>query len=140
MEAQSMLGPVFALGCWTVVMAIWMLATRIPAMQAARIDPQQAQTTSRLVEMLPHDVIKISNNYNHLFEQPTLFYAVAIAIAVAGIADSFFVSCAWAFVVLRVAHSLVQATVDIVMLRFTLFLISWVVLATMSIRGLITVL
>lgn len=132
-----MLAPVFALGCWTVVMFAWMIATRIPAMQKAGIDAQEAQTTSKLVGMLPHDVIKVSNNYNHLFEQPTLFYAIAIAIAVAGIADSFFVTCAWAFVALRVVHSLVQATIDVVMVRFGLFALSWLVLAAMSIRGLL---
>ena len=131
-----MLAPVFALGCWTVVMFVWMIVTRIPAMQKAGIDAQEAQTTSKLVGMLPHDVIKVSNNYNHLFEQPTLFYAIAIAVA--GIADSFFVTCAWAFVALRVAHSLVQATIDVVMVRFGLFALSWLVLAAMSIRGLLT--
>ena len=99
------------------------------------IKDQIAAFTRGFNDIVPHDVIKISNNYNHLFEQPTLFYAVAIAIAVAGIADSFFVACAWGFVLLRVAHSLVQATVDVVMVRFGLFLLSWVVLAAMSIRG-----
>ena len=78
--------------------------------------------------------MRISNNYNHLFEQPTLFYAVAISIAVLGHVDSLHVYCAWAYAVLRIAHSLVQATVDIVMIRFGLFLLSWAVLAVMTVR------
>ena len=134
MEASAILLPVFVTGCLTVVMAVWMLATRLPAMSAAKIDPQQARDTARLIDMLPPEVTRVSNNYNHLFEQPTLFYAVAIGIAVAGHVDALHVQCAWAFAVLRILHSLVQATVDIVMARFTLFLLSWIALAIMTVR------
>ncbi len=134
MEASAILQPVFVLGLLTVIMTVWMFATRIPAMNRLKLDPQQGQNTAKLVDLLPQEVNRISNNYNHLFEQPTLFYAVAISIAVLGHTDSLHVACAWAFVALRIAHSAVQATVDIVMIRFSLFLLSWVALATMVIR------
>ena len=134
MTPEALLLPVFVLGLWTVVMLVWVLATRLPAMTKARIDAQQAQDTAKLRELLPPEVSRVANNYNHLFEQPTLFYAVAIAIAALGHQDSLHVTCAWAFVGLRIAHSLVQATVDIVMIRFSLFLASWVALVVMMVR------
>ena len=134
MEAAAILRPVFAMGMLTIVMAVWMLLTRIPAMSKLKIDPQRAQDTSKLSELLPHNIMRVSNNYNHLFEQPTLFYAVAISIALLGHVDSLHVQCAWAFVALRVGHSIVQATIDIVMVRFSLFMLSWAVLALMTLR------
>ena len=135
MDAQAILQPVFVLGLHTMVMLIWMVSTRVPAMNRAGIDAQDAQNTSKIVDLLPAKITRVSNNYNHLFEQPTLFYAIAIAIAVAGQVDALHVQCAWAFVALRVAHSLVQATVDIVLIRFTLFALSWVALGIMIVRG-----
>lgn len=134
MEASAILQPVFVVGLLTVVMTCWMFATRIPTMVKQGIDAQQGQDTSKLKELLPKEVTRISNNYNHLFEQPTLFYAVAISIAVLGHVDAFHVGCAWAYAILRILHSLVQATVDIVLARFGLFLLSWIVLSIMIVR------
>jgi hypothetical protein len=134
MEATAILQPVLVVALLTVVMMVWMLATRIPEMNRRGIDAQEAQDTSKLGDLLPPQVMRVSNNYNHLFEQPTLFYAVALTIAVLGHVDSLHVQCAWAFAILRIAHSLVQATVDIVMIRFGLFLLSWIALAIMTIR------
>jgi hypothetical protein len=139
MEASAILQPVFVVGLLTVVMMIWMLATRVPEMSRRGIDPQQAQDTSRMRDLLPPEIMRVSNNYNHLFEQPTLFYAVAISIAALGLVDSLHVYCAWAYAILRIAHSLVQATVDIVMIRFGLFILSWIVLGLMTVRGALSV-
>jgi hypothetical protein len=135
MEASAILQPVFVVALLTAVMALWMLFTRIPKMAALGIDPQQAQDTSKLRDLLPPETNRVSNNYNHLFEQPTLFYAVAIALAVLGQVDALHVQCAWAYAILRVLHSLVQATVDIVTIRFGLFVLSWLALAVMILRG-----
>jgi hypothetical protein len=139
MEATAILQPVLVVALLTVVMMVWMLATRIPEMNRRGIDAQEAQDTSKLGDLLPPQVMRVSNNYNHLFEQPTLFYAVALTIAVLGHVDSLHVQCAWAFAILRIAHSLVQATVDIVMIRFGLFLLSWIALAIMTIREVLAV-
>tara|TARA_Y100001958_G_C20733236_1_gene225144 strand:+ start:124 stop:540 length:417 start_codon:yes stop_codon:yes gene_type:complete len=132
MEPTAILQPVIALGLWTGVMMIWMYATRIPAMNKAGIDPQDAAHPGAMT--LPSEVSRIADNYNHLFEQPTLFYAIAISIAVLGHSDQTAVTCAWSFVVLRVVHSLIQSTVNLVMLRFGVFALSWVVLLVMTIR------
>lgn len=132
MDARSILQPLFVLALLNVVMWIWMYATRIPAMSKAGIDP--ATATKDAMQRLPPEVVRVADNYNHLFEQPTLFYAVAISIAVLGHVDAFFVGCAWVYVALRIVHSLVQATVNIILIRFTLFSLSSLVLAIMIVR------
>jgi hypothetical protein len=134
LDASAILQPVIVVAILSVIMTFWMFATRIPEMSKRGIDPQQAQDTSKLLDLLPPEITRISNNYNHLFEQPTVFYAVAISIALLGHVDSINVGCAWAYAGIRVVHSLVQATVDIVMIRFTLFLLSSIALAVLVIR------
>lgn len=134
MEAHLILQPVLIVGLLTVVMTIWMLATRIPAMSRLKIHPQKGQDTNKLRELLPKEVSRVSNNYNHLFEQPTLFYAVALSIAMLGHVDVLNVGCAWVYALLRIIHSIVQATIDLVLARFVLFIMSWLVLSFMVIR------
>ena len=134
MTAQLIFQPVIALLLLTCFMAVWMFVTRIPAMKKMRIHPQKAQDTHKLRDMLPPEISRVSNNYNHLFEQPVVFYALAIVIGVLGHTDMVFIYMAWTYVALRFAHSIIQATVDKVMVRFTLFAISWVVLGAMVIR------
>lgn len=134
MEPHLILQPVLVVGLLTVVMTVWMYMTRLPAMSRLRIHPQKGQDTSKLSELLPKEVSRVANNYNHLFEQPTLFYAVAVSIAVLGHVDTLHITCAWIYAVLRISHSIVQATVDVVLARFVLFSMSWLVLAVMVIR------
>lgn len=119
--------PVLALVGWTFVMWLWMFATRIPAMQAAQVDLDELSSTGESLT-LPAKVSRVSDNYNHLHEQPTLFYAIALAGAAAGIHSQLIVSLAWAYVGLRIAHSLVQATANKIMLRFVLFVVGSIVL------------
>ena len=134
MDAAAILRPVIVVALLSLVMLLWMLASRLPAMSKAGLAPDTMRNTRRATELLPDEVTRVSNNYNHLFEQPTLFYAVALAIAILGHVDALHVGCAWAYAGLRVAHSLVQATVDIVLVRFGLFVLSWVALAVMIVR------
>lgn len=133
MEASAILQPVIALGLWSGVMMIWMYATRIPAISATDIPVAEMGHPSGM-KYLPSEVRRIADNYNHLFEQPTLFYATCIAIAVAGHVDAAAVNVAWVFVGIRVVHSLIQASVNIVLLRFGVFLLSWVALLVLLIR------
>ena len=139
MDASAILLPVFVMGLLNVVMFIWMLVTRLPAMTKAGMDAQDAAHTSAL-KTLPPEVVRVADNYNHLFEQPTLFYAVAIAIAVLGHVDAVHVACAWTFTVLRIVHSGVQATINVVNIRFALFLLAWIALAIMIVRELLSLL
>ncbi|MGB3723878.1 MAG: MAPEG family protein [Pacificimonas sp.] len=131
--ATSMLHSIVAMGVLTLVMFIWMYVTRLPAMTKAGIAPQDAAHPGSY--QLPSRVARVADNYNHLFEAPALFYAIVIAIVVLGQADQMHVWCAWGYVIMRVAHSLVQATANIVMLRFALFSLSWIALGLMIVRA-----
>jgi hypothetical protein len=137
-SAQSILGAVFALGLLTLVMFIWMYATRLPAFSKARLDPQEAMHPGSYHDRIPSEVRRVADNYNHLFEAPTLFYAIALAIVAGGLADPVHAAAAWAYVGFRVAHSLVQATINRVPVRFLLFVLSWLALAVMIVRGALT--
>jgi hypothetical protein len=133
--SQSMLHAVLALGLLTLVMFLWMYATRLPAFSKAKLDPQEAMHPGTYHDRIPSEVRRVADNYNHLFEAPTLFYAVAITIVLLGLADGLHVLCAWAYVGLRVLHSIVQATANKVVVRFSLFALSWIALGTMLVRA-----
>ncbi len=134
------LTPVLALVCWTLVMWAWMYATRIPAMKQAGIDPQEAAYPGTWSHRLRPGVRSVADNYNHLHEQPTIFYALMFFAAMTGGADSTALGLAWAYVVLRVLHSLVQATINRVIVRFGIFAIATLVLVAFTVREVLRIL
>jgi hypothetical protein len=123
---------------WTFVMWFWMYATRIPAMQKAKIDVAELSRTGAPL-VLPPEVARVADNYNHLHEQPTIFYAVALAAQIAGAADGLSVGLAWAYVGLRVVHSLVQATRNVIPVRFAVFSLGSLVLLALLVRTVLRV-
>ena len=133
-----MVAPVMALVAWSLVIWLWMYVQRIPAMQKAGIKPQDARFPGSL-DKLPDTARQAADNYNHLMEQPTIFYAAALAIQVAGHADGMAVHFAWVYVGVRVLHSLLQVSINLVALRFLLFVVSTGVLAAMVVRELMRV-
>ncbi len=139
MNGHDILGPVAALAMWSMVMWVWMYATRIPAMQRAKIDAKGlVGTTGRnLDDALPAEVQWKAHNYNHLMEQPTVFYAVALALAIGGQGDGLNAQIAWTYVGLRVLHSLVQVTVNRVLLRFAIFMLASLALVALCLHAFI---
>jgi len=138
MSEPGMIGPVLALVAWTFVMWTWMYATRIPAMQRAQIDVAELSRTGGPL-VLPPEVSRVADNYNHLHEQPTIFYAVALAAQLGGAADATSVGLAWAYVALRVVHSLVQATKNVIPVRFAVFALGSLVLLILLVRTVLRV-
>ena len=132
---NTLIAPVMALVAWSLAVWLWMYLQRLPAMSKAGIKPQDAAFPGSL-NGLPAGARQAADNYNHLMEQPTIFYAAALAIQVGGHADGWALHLAWAYVTLRVLHSLVQVTVNIVNLRFLLFVLSTICLAVMVVREL----
>jgi hypothetical protein len=126
--SSSMLAPVIALVIWTAIIWAWMYVTRIPAVIKARMVLDPMMPRGDQMAQLPAKVRWKADNYNHLLEQPTLFYAVAISLAVLGDYSGSSVALAWAYVVLRVIHSLVQTLWNHIQTRFALFFISSLVL------------
>jgi hypothetical protein len=123
---SPMLGPVVALVAWSLVMLIWMNATRLPALKRAGISlkGRVGSRTGGLDGVVEDHVQWKAHNYNHLMEQPTIFYAVALSLALIGRDDGVTLLLAWAYVAARVVHSIVQATINLIPLRLTFFLIA----------------
>ena len=132
--APAMLGPVIALVLWTYVMWAWMYATRIPAITRARMRMDPNAPRNEQMNQLPAGVRWKADNYNHLFEQPTLFYAVGLALALLGDATAASLALAWAYVALRIVHSLWQALVNVIIVRFAIFSLSSLVLLALALR------
>ena len=132
----TMLQPILALIVWTMVMWVWMYATRIPAMSKAGINPAELKEKSQM-EALPRSVRQIADNYNHLHEQPVLFYALAFYCHAAGTGDAVNVNLAWGYVAFRIAHSIFQSTVNFVPVRFALFTLASLCLFAIVIRNVI---
>jgi len=130
-----MLGPSIALVLWTFAIWAWMYATRIPAILSSEMVLDPNAPRGEQMATLPANVRWKADNYNHLMEQPTLFYAVATALAVLGDVTQASVVMAWAYVGLRVVHSLVQTTVNTIQVRFVLFFVSSLVLLALTVRA-----
>jgi hypothetical protein len=126
MIGMEILKPVAVLAAWTMVMWLWMYVTRIPAMNKAKIDigSLTGGTGKNLDDLLPGKVQWIAHNYNHLHEAPTVFYAVALALAMIGQGDGLNATLGWTYVGLRITHSLVQALWNRITVRFLLFVLS----------------
>lgn len=140
MVGMGILQPVVVLAAWTMAMWAWMYATRIPAMSARNIDPDSLarDPEARLDNLLPPQVQWKAHNYNHLHEAPTVFYAVAIVLAIVGQGDGLNALLGWAYVTLRVIHSLVQAIANKVVLRFAVFVASSLVLIALIVHAALT--
>ncbi len=136
MQAE-LLQPVAVLIAWSLVMWVWLYATRIPAMRAAKVDVVNlvgSQTPPSSV--VPASVQWKADNYNHLMEQPTLFYAAALVLAFSGSWSATDVLLAWAYVAFRIVHSLVQAISNRIIVRFALHVIGTLPLIALSLRAL----
>lgn len=128
--------PMLALVLWTFVMWVWLYATRLPAMKRAGIDSRRIKSRSEL-DVLPRSAKQVADNYNHLHEQPTIFYALVTYSQVVGVHDVVNVRLAWLYVALRIVHSLVQATVNFVPARFVIFTAGTLSLMTIALRNLL---
>ena len=132
---SPILAPLVALVLWSFVMWTWLYATRIPAIIKGGIVYDPRRPVSEFADAIPPEVRWKADNYNHLMEQPTLFYAIALALALLGEGAGLNAVLAWAYVALRVVHSLVHATVNVVMLRFGLFMAGSLALLALAIRA-----
>jgi len=122
--STPILGPVVALAAWSMLMWLWMYITRIPAVNKMhmRLDPDAPR--GEQMNQLPAAVRWKADNYNHLMEQPTLFYAICLTLALIGAGGGINLALAWAYVGLRVLHSLVQVLINKIEVRFAIFMLS----------------
>ena len=128
--------PVICLVAWTMVMWFWMYLTRLPAIFQMKMKLNPNAPRGEQMNLLPPSVRWKADNYNHLMEQPTIFYALAIVLGVIGEGTGINAHLAWAYVILRVIHSLVQSLVNKIELRFVVFLLSSLVLIALIVNAL----
>ncbi len=124
LSPSPLLQPVVALLIWSMVIWFWMYVTRIPAMQAMKLELDPNLPPKDLTLPLPPRIRWKADNYNHLMEQPTLFYAAVLVVALTDPGNGIALVAAWAYVLLRVAHSLVQVLVNKIIVRFGLFFVA----------------
>lgn len=135
---SPLLAPVAVLVLWSVVVLFWVMFTRMPAFKKAGVDLTASPPGGRYVDVeaaMPPKVNWVSHNYTHLMEQPTVYYAVVLLLAVAGDTSGLSVGLAWAYCGFRIAHSLWQGLVNTVPIRFLLFLLSSLSLAVLAVRA-----
>lgn len=139
---SQILAPVVVLIAWSLVMLVWMMAVRMPALKRAGIDMSKARggRPGILDGMVEERAQWPAHNYIHLMEQPTLFYAIALTLALLGAGDGINAWIAWAYVALRVLHSIVQATFNKVAVRFSLFVLSTLALMALTLHAGIAIL
>ena len=134
---SPILAPVVALVAWSLVMMLWMYATRLPAIGRAKIDVAtwRGGTGAQLEGILDPGVQGKAHNYNHLMEQPTLFYAICLSLALMEMGGGLNLALAWAYVALRIVHSIVQATWNLVRVRFAIFALGSLVLVALTLHA-----
>ncbi|WP_444932561.1 MAPEG family protein [Microbulbifer sp. JTAC008] len=137
-ESAQIIQPVIALIAWSMVMWLWMYATRLPAVKKAKLKLDPNAPRGEQMSTLPPHVRWKADNYNHLMEQPTIFYALAISLAVLGAGDGINYILAWAYVGIRVIHSIVQATFNKIEIRFLIFALSNIPLLALTVNALRT--
>jgi hypothetical protein len=135
---NPILAPAAVLVAWSLVMLLWMAGTRFPAIFKSGIDLKASPPGGRgqdLEGILPANVNWKSHNYTHLMEQPTIFYAAVLILAVAGAATPFLVNVAWGYAILRIIHSVYQATINVVMVRFSIFVLATICLMILAVNA-----
>ena len=130
MYEHGFLAPVVALIVWSLAVLIWLYATRIPAMNAAGIKPGTANRED--MARMPAWAVNVADNYNHLMEQPTIFYAVCFALQLLGRTEPALIGWAWTYVALRVLHSLVQNLGNVIIVRFAVFVLASIALSVLT--------
>jgi hypothetical protein len=132
---SPILSPLIVLVLWTLVMCVWLYVTRIPAIKKHGIVYDPGRPAEEFHAQLPAHVRWKADNYNNLLEQPTIFYAVALTLVFLNAGSGVNAGLAWVYVALRIAHSLVQALINKVMIRFALFAAASLVLLVMTVRA-----
>jgi hypothetical protein len=133
-----MLAPAAALVAWSLVVLVWMTVTRFAGMGKIGVDLKQAKPGGRgqdLEAVLPPQTVWKAHNYTHLMEQPTIFYPTVLILALVG-ASATDVAVAWAYVALRVVHTLWQTLVNRIPVRVVLFALSTLCLVFLAISAL----
>jgi hypothetical protein len=139
MHYSPILAPVVALVAWTLLVMVWMVIARFSYFRRVGVTLSKLPRGSRGPNLDANpDASEAqwkSHNYNHLMEQPTIFYAVALSLALMDFGGGINYWLAWGYVGFRILHSLIQGTVNIVLYRFTIFALSTFCLVGLTVHA-----
>jgi hypothetical protein len=138
--SKAILAPAAILILWSLIVLLWMAATRGSGLKTLQREkmrelPRVGARGEDLQKVLPQSANWVSHNYTHLMEQPTLFYAVVMILALVGQGDGLNVQLAWGYTVIRIAHSLWQGLINTIPVRFGLFILSSLCLMALAINA-----
>ena len=136
-NTAPIIAPIVALAGWTLVVWAWMLVTRLPALRNAgvKLGKLRGGTGRNAEGVVPDKVQWKAHNYNHLHEAPTIFYVVALGLAIIGQGDGLNALLAWLYVALRIVHSLIQILWNKVIWRLAVYIASQLVIAALVISA-----
>ena len=134
---EHFLTPMLALIVWTFVIWWVLFIRRVPAMNAVTKDAQEFIRNPALMDTLPDKAKWVGDNYDHLHEQPVLFYALMVYLYLTKQGDQINLYLAWGYMGSRVVHSLIQTTSNKVLARFGVFVIGSLLLMIMAGRAVI---
>ena len=131
------LAPVAVLILWSMVMWAWMVATRMSGLKKLGVDVTKVRGSkpNQLDGVLPDKTMWVAHNYNHLMEQPTIFYAVCLTLALLGMGSGLNAWIAWGYTGIRIVHSLLQVTTNAIGIRFALFALSSLCLLALAVHA-----
>lgn len=136
---QTILAPTILLVLWSLVMLFWMAGTRFPAIAKLGDEARNFPPGGRgrdLEGLLPPKVVWKAHNYDHLMEQPTIFYATVFVLVAIDQGTGLNTTLAWGYCLVRIVHSIWQATVNtIVPVRVGLFVLSSMFLVVLAFRA-----
>ena len=138
MNYSPILAPVVALVAWSLLVMLWMLVTRGAEFQRLGITATSIPDGARGVDLEGKADPKAQwkcHNYNHLMEQPTIFYAIALTLALMGFGGGINVWLAWGYVGLRIVHSLIQCTANVVRYRLAAFTLASLCLIGLTVHA-----
>lgn len=137
MQAQ-MLAPAAVLVLWTLVVLFWIIPPRFGSIAKVQdkstLPGKPGVRGSDLEGVIPDRANWPAHNHTHLHEQPTLFYAISLILAVIG-PGALDVTLAWIYVGFRILHSLWQILVNTIPVRFALFLAATLALIALAVRA-----
>jgi hypothetical protein len=138
MEYSALLGPVVALIAWTLIVMLWMFVARGRQFRQLGVTLDNIPIGARGTDLEGKGDERAqwkSHNYNHLMEQPTIFYAIVFALILMNLDHPINVWLAWGYVVFRIIHSIVQGTVNVVKYRFLFFLLASLCLLSLTVHA-----
>ena len=128
--APPILWPTFVLVALIWLVWLWLFVARTAHMRRSPPDADSFASGAAATRYF-EPVEMPANNLRNLFEMPVLYFALVPLLLLTHQAGRAQLALAWAFVLLRVGHSLVQIAVKRVPLRFLVYLLSCVALLAM---------